>query len=60
MQNSGKWFDFPVKNNIKTLLFATREYLILFSVEGNRESGVTSNYSILTAETGGTRRLAHY
>ena len=27
--NIGKWLDYSVKNNLKTLLFATREYLIL-------------------------------
>ena len=29
VQNSGKWMNFSVKNNKKTLLFVTREFLIL-------------------------------
>ena len=29
VQNIGKWLDFSVENNVKTLLFATREFLIL-------------------------------
>ena len=32
-QNRGKWLDFSVKNNEKSLLFATREFLILFSFQ---------------------------
>ena len=28
--NSGKWLDYLIKNNSRTLLFATREFLILF------------------------------
>ena len=30
VQNSGKWLDFSVKRNRKTLIFATREGLIMF------------------------------
>ena len=30
VQNNEKWLDFSVKNNQKTFLFATREFLILF------------------------------
>ena len=29
VQNRGKWLDFSIKNSLKTLLFATREFLIL-------------------------------
>ena len=32
VQNSGKWLDFSVINNLKTLIFATRESLILLNV----------------------------
>ena len=28
--NNGKWLDFSDKNNKKTLIFGTREFLILF------------------------------
>ena len=42
VQNSGKWLDFSVKINQKTLLFATREFLIFlvfFTVGGKRITG---------------------
>ena len=32
MQNIGKWLDYSVKNNLETLLFATREFLILLNL----------------------------
>ena len=31
VQNSGKWLDYSVKNNLKKLLFATRVFLILLA-----------------------------
>ena len=40
VQNSGKWLDFSVKNNLETLPFATREFPILFSLKSWSQSNV--------------------
>ena len=34
VQNSGKWLDFSVKNNLKTILFATREFIEYWYLDG--------------------------
>ena len=43
MQNIGKWLDYSVKNNLETLLFATREFLILLVANNNSNMSQLGN-----------------
>ena len=55
VQNSEKWLDFSVENNQKTLLFATREFLILFYTQAKARSLICGfpEFTVPTFRDGG-------